>query len=153
MAKAGGGVLITGDKALDALLKGLPEKVQKQLSRKATRKAAKEIVLPDAKSRVPVDSGDLESSLTVKAMKRSRTRFGHQVQTKDGDFQGDQFYGAFIEYGTKERKHKSGKSVGRIDPGKNFAYLRPAVYENEPQIEQLYVTALKELIAALPPVK
>jgi HK97 gp10 family phage protein len=153
VAKAGGGVIITGDKALDALLKGLPAKVQKKLSRQATRKAAKEIVLPDAKARVPVNTGDLEESLTVKAMRRSRTRFGHEVRTKDVFYQGDQFYGAFIEFGTKERRHKSGKSVGRIDPAKGFAYLRPAIYDNEDRIEQLYVTAMRELIAELPTVK
>lgn len=153
MAKAGGGVIVTGDVALDKLLKGLPLMVQKKLSRQATRKAAKGIVLPDAKSRVPVNTGELESSLVVKAMKRSRFKFGHQVQTKDGFYQGDQFYGAFIEYGTKTRRHKRGKSVGRIDPAKGFAYLRPAVYENEQKIEQLYVDDMKELIAEIPPVK
>lgn len=147
MAKAGGGVLITGDKQLDRLLKGLPLAAQKKLSRKATRKAAKDIVLPEAKNLVPVDTGDLEESLVVKAMKRSRGRFGHQVQTKDGFYQGDQFYGAFIEFGTKERQHKSGKDAGRIDPAKNFAYLRPAVYDNEGRIRELYVTAMHELIS------
>lgn len=149
MAKAGTGVIITGDKELDRLLKGLPLKVQKKVSRSATRKAAKDIVLPDAKSRVPVDTGDLEESLSVRAIKRSRTKFGHEVRTKDGFYSGDQFYGAFIEFGTKERKHKSGKQVGRIDPAKNFAYLRPAVYDNDARIRALYVTAMKELIAEL----
>jgi hypothetical protein len=92
VAKAGGGVIVTGDKELDKLLRGLPLKVQKKVSRQATRKAAKDIVLPDAKSRVPVDTGDLEESLIVKAIKRNRTKFGHQVQTKDGFYSGDQFY-------------------------------------------------------------
>ena len=144
--KAGGGVIVTGDKELDRLLRGLPLAAQKKLSRKATRKSAKEIVLPEAKSRVPVDTGDLEESLVVKAMRRSRGRFGHQVQTKDGFYTGDQFYGAFIEFGTHERVHKSGKPVGRIDPSKNFAYLRPAVYDNEGRIVQTYVDAMLELI-------
>lgn len=146
MAKAGGGIIVTGDKQLDKLLRGLPLKVQTKLSRQATRKAAKDIVLPQAKARVPVNTGDLEESLTVKAIKRSRSKFGHQVQTKDGFYSGDQFYGAFIEFGTKERQHESGKQVGRIDPAKNFAYLRPAVYDNEPQIRQLYVNAMQALI-------
>lgn len=144
--KAGGGVIVTGDKELDRLLRGLPLAAQKKLSRQATRKSAKEIVLPEAKSRVPVDTGDLEESLVVKAMRRSRRRFGHQVQTKDGFYAGDQFYGAFIEFGTEERQHKSGKPVGRIDPAKNFAYLRPAVYDNEGRIVQTYVDAMLELI-------
>lgn len=148
--KAGTGVIVTGVDELDKLLKGLPLKVQKKLSREATRKAAKEIVLPDAKNRVPVDTGDLEESLSVRAIKRSRYRFGHEVRTKDGFYSGDQFYGAFIEFGTKERVHKSGKQVGRIDPQKNFAYLRPAIYDNEQQIKTLYITAMQRLIQELP---
>lgn len=150
MGRAGTGVIVTGNRALNRLLKGLPEKVQKKLSRQATRKAAKEIVLPDAKNRVPVNTGDLEDSLIVKAMKRSRGRFGHSVQTKDGAYQGDQFYGAFIEFGTKERRHKGGKKVGRIDPAKGFAYLRPAIYDNRERIKELYVTAMKQFISELP---
>jgi HK97 gp10 family phage protein len=152
VAKAGAGVIITGDKALDRLLKGLPLKVQKKLSRQATRKAAKEIVLPDAKARVPVDTGDLDESLTVKAVKRSRTKFGHEVRTKDGFYSGDQFYGGFVEFGTKERQHKSGKSVGSVKPH-SFGFLRPAVYENESRIRDLYVTAMNALIAELPKIK
>jgi HK97 gp10 family phage protein len=148
MARASG-VIVTGDKALDVLLKGLPTKVQKKVSRNATRKAAKEIVLPAARSRTPVDTGELEESLVVRAVKRSRTRFGHYVGTKEGHYRGDQFYGAFIEFGTKERRHKSGKAVGRIDPAKNFAYLRPAVYDNQPQIRAMYVDAMKQLINEL----
>jgi HK97 gp10 family phage protein len=149
MAKAGTGVIVTGDKELDALLKGLPLKAQKKLSRKATRKAAKDIVLPEARNRVGVDSGELEDSLKVKAIKRSRSRFGHEVTTGDGFWKGDQFYGAFLEFGTKERQHKSGKQVGQIQPGAH-AFLRPAVYDNEGRITQLYVDAMKELISELP---
>lgn len=146
MARSGGGVIVTGDKVLDRVLRNLPVAAQKKLSRKATRKAAKEIVLPEAKNRVAVDTGELEESLAVRAIRRSRTRFGHQVGTKEGHYKGDQFYGAFIEFGTKERQHKSGKRVGRIDPAKNFAYLRPAVYDNRARITAMYVAAMKELI-------
>lgn len=153
MAKAGGGVVVTGDEVLDKLLRGMPLMVQKKVSRQATRRAAKEIVLPAAQERVPFNTGDLEESLTVRAVKRSRFKFGHEVRTKDGFYSGDQFYGAFPEFGTKERFHKSGKAVGRIDPSKNFAYLRPAVYDNEGRIRALYVSAMKEFIRELPKIK
>jgi HK97 gp10 family phage protein len=160
VAKAGGGVLVTGDKALDRVLRGMPVKLQKKLSRKATRKAAKDIILPDAKNRVPVDFGELEESLTVTAIKRSRYKFGHQVGTKEGHFRGDQFYGAFLEFGTKERFHKpkgdaksssidthkgQGKYVGSIEPYK-FTFLRPALYDNSDQVRDAYVEAMKEFI-------
>lgn len=143
--KAGGGVIVTGDEELDKLLAGLTPKLQKKLSRQATRKAAKDIVLPEAKARVPVDSGDLEDSLRVQAIKRSRSKIGHMVTTKDGFYKGDQFYGGFQEFGTKERQHKSGKSTGSIQPHSQ-AFLRPAVYDNEDRIKELYVSDLRELI-------
>ncbi len=143
--KAGGGVIVTGDKELDKLLAGLTAKLQKKLSRQATRKAAKDIVLPEAKARVPVDTGDLEDSLTVRAIKRIRGKIGHMVATRDGFFKGDQFYGGMIEFGTKERQHKSGKQVGQIRPHE-FAFLRPAIYDNEDRIKAEYVKGVRELI-------
>lgn len=140
-----GGVIVTGDKALDRLLAGLDGKLQKKLSRQATRKSAKDIVLPDAKARVPEDSSDLADSLVVRSIKRSRGKIGHMVTTKDGLYEGDQFYGGFLEFGTKERQHKSGKQVGAIQPHK-FAFLRPAIYDNEARISAEYVSDVRELI-------
>lgn len=143
--KAGGGVIVTGDRELDRLLATLPAKLQKKLSRQATRKAAKNIVLPEAKARVPEDTGDLADSLKVQAIKRSRNKIGHMVTTKDGFYKGDQFYGGFIEFGTKERKHKSGKDVGQIRPHE-FSFLRPAIYDNEERIKAEYVNDVRQLI-------
>lgn len=140
------GAIVTGDKKLDALLGGLELKLQKKLSRQATRKAAKDIVLPQAKANAPFDTGDLEESLTVRAVARKRGKVGHMVATKDGLWKGNQFYGAFMEFGTKERQHASGKGVGRIDPSKHGAFMRPAVYDNEARIRQLYVKDLEQLI-------
>lgn len=130
--KAGTGIAITGDRELDRKLKGMEGKFKKKLSRKATRKAAKEIVLPAAKANAPVGTGDLRKSLVVRTIKRSRSRIGHQVQTKDGFFKGDQFYGAFHEFGTARMKARP--------------FMRPAVYDNESRITSFYVAALKEAI-------
>ena len=132
MAKAGTGIMVTGDRELDAKLKGMPGRMQLKLSRKATRRAARGIILPDARAMAPVDTGALEKSLVVKAIRRSRTRIGHSVQTKEGFFQGEQFYGGFQEFGTKTM---------RADP-----FLRPALYSNETPIKALFVKAMKESI-------
>jgi len=132
MAKAGG-VVITGVKELDLKLAGMPARLQKKLSRQATRKAAKDIVLPDAKRNVPHDTGDLERSLTVRAIKRSRSRVGHSVETKDGFFKGNQFYGGFIEFGWDDKPEG--------DP-----FLRPALYGNENRIRKLFHNALRSFI-------
>jgi hypothetical protein len=158
------GVLVTGDKEIDRLLKSLPLKLQKKISRQATRKAAKDIVLPNARGEVPQKSGKLAASLTVRAAKARKGKFGHQVETKSGAYGGEgqgQFPGAFLEFGTKERFHKpykiidldeddgerekGRKSVGRIEKGK-FGYMRTAIYDHQERINQLYFQAMREFI-------
>lgn len=158
------GVLVTGDKEIDRILKGMPLKLQKKLSRQATRKAAKDVVLPNARGKVPQKSGKLAASLTVRASKARKGKFGHQVETKSGAYGGEggeQFPGAFLEFGTKERFHKpykvidasqddgeretGRKSVGRIDKGK-FGYMRTAIYDHQEKINQLYLRAMREFI-------
>lgn len=135
---------IEGAPELSRKLAEFEGKVGKKLHRKAARQAAK-LVLASAKMHVPVQYGTLESSLKVKAVKRSRTRIGVEVATAEGMFQGDSFYGGFVELGTKERFHKSGKSVGRIENQK-FSFLRPALYDNEEAVRRTYVDALREAI-------
>ena len=137
--------IVTGDKELDALLRGMPLAMQKKLSRGATRRSAKEIVLPAARAAVAVDSGELEESLKVRALARSRTRFGHIVTTGDGLGTGDTYYGASLELGTKERTQKTtGRTTGAITPHK-FAFLRPAVYDNADRIRAEYVKDVLEV--------
>ena len=70
---------VTGDKLIDKKLQSFPIQVQKKLSKKGTREVAKQIVLPDARRHAPRDTGALGRSLKVRALKRSRVRFGHRV--------------------------------------------------------------------------
>lgn len=115
--------------------------------RKATRAAAKH-VLELARQFVPVDEGDLEASLTVRAMKGRRRRgtVGASVLTREGMFRGDEFYGGFVEFGTRERFHRSGKSTGAVPAG-TFDYLRRALYEGEQKAKQEFITSLREFVA------
>lgn len=157
-------VLVTGDKEIDRLLKAMPLKLQKKISRQATRKAAKDIVLPNAKANIPIATGKLAASLAVRSAKARRGKFGHQVETKPGVYggdSGDQFPGAYLEFGTKERFHKpykvvdldqddgereaGRKSVGRIEKGK-FNYMRSAIYDHQGRINELYLQAMREFI-------
>lgn len=141
-------MVVTGDEILDTKLRGLPLRVQKKLSRQATRRGAK-MILNKAKQEVPVQRGALENSLVVRAMKRSRTRFGHQVVTRDGAFKGDTFYGSFIDLGTKERVQKTtGRRTGKID-AQEWRFLRPAVYDQSEALKRLYVVDMHELIREL----
>jgi hypothetical protein len=158
------GVLVTGDKEIDRLLKMLPLKLQKKLSRQATRKAAKDIVLPNSRAAVPVSTGKLAASLSVRAAKATKGKFGHKVETKPGVYSGEsgsQFPGVFLEYGTKERFHKprkvidstqddgeretGRKSVGRIPRG-DFGFMRTAIYDHKEQIKGLYLQAMREFV-------
>ena len=96
---------VTGDAALHAAMAKLPVGVQKGILRKATRKTTKP-VQASARAWAPHDTGDLEASIRVRALKRSRKNkdiVGSRVVTSQYDslYKGDQFYGAFQEFGTK----------------------------------------------------
>lgn len=135
--KAGGGVIITGERELDLKLMLMPFRLQKKLARDACKVACKDIVLPDAKQGVPVESGALEESLVVRAVKRSRSKKGSQVgysvQTKDGFFQGDEFYGGFQEFGWDDKPEG--------DP-----FLRPALWGNTNKVRALFVAVMRFFI-------
>jgi len=62
------------------------------------------IVASRVKALVPVDSGLTRSSVKVRAAKRSRKGFGINVQIGEGDYKGETFYAAFVEYGTIKNK-------------------------------------------------
>ena len=146
--KAGGGIVVTGTREIDKALAKFEVNVQKKITRKATRAGAK-LVLEAAKILVPSGYGDLERSLKVKAVQKrkgkGRGRIGHSVRTGEVFFQGEQFYGGFIEFGTKERWHDSFKSTGKIEPGVHD-YLRPALYQNKGPIKKLFESAMREAI-------
>jgi len=86
---------------LNRKLKTLESKVEKKLTRQALRAGAR-VIAKEAKLRAPVDTGTLRSKIKVWALKRSRTRIGVLVGTSAKDYTGNQFYGAFAEYGTKD---------------------------------------------------
>ncbi len=134
-------IVLTGFRRVDDRLKALPEKLLKQALRSATRDIAK-LTLRMARDEAPHDTGELERSLTVKALKRSRRWkwfVGSSVQTREGMFTGDQFYGGFLEYGTNRRRTKSGANRG-IGPER--AYLRPALYRFPDRKRRLFQVAL-----------
>lgn len=83
MAKSGL-VVITGDKEIDRRLKSLLPRIQKKVLRSAMRKGMK-LVLADAQARVPVLTGLTKEHLKLKAMKRSRSRVGLNVQVGNAE--------------------------------------------------------------------
>lgn len=150
MAKNHFKMTVTGDKEIDAALLKIAGRHEtakhiNKFMRKATREAVKEIVLPKVKAATPVDTGALEDSLTVRALKRSRTRLGSGIMPRNSGpsefknplFAGDQFYLGFLEFGFKT------KGGGFYPPD---MILRLPLYSSEKQVKHKIISGLKEWI-------
>lgn len=134
-------IAMTGVERLDKKLKRISEgggagSVNKAM-RTATRSAVKDIVLPKVRSQIPVDTGFLESQLTVKSIERSKTKMGHKVGFKDLLFQGETFYGGFHEFGYV-------LPGGTAVPGDSF--LRPPLYDSEAQVRRAIIAGIRAWI-------
>ncbi len=107
--------------ALDRKLKSMPVKIARGIQRKAARRAAKP-VLAAARANMPAKSGQLKKSLKIRSYKsRKKGIYGVRVMTGKKWFKGDQFYAAFVEFGTRfqapkhplKRAAQSTKSVAQ----------------------------------------
>ncbi len=97
---------LRGDRQLIAALKDMRTADQKASVRGALRKAGKKIQA-SIKANAPRETGQLRKAVKVRAMKRSRVRFGIRVATSPHGrnlFEGEAFYGGFIEFGWKAGK-------------------------------------------------
>ena len=129
MSKGGFDISIIGMPELERLFKTLPATVQGKALRPALREAAKDLrgqlkLIPYRKS------GRLAASFTIRAMKRSRTGIGIDVNTgtreqlgipasrKDGGPRG--YYPAALEWGRKPnaKKRHNKASRGKFREGK-----------------------------------
>jgi HK97 gp10 family phage protein len=132
--KSGAGVTFTiaGQKELTKALRGLPVKVQKNVIRQAMR-AGMKLVQEEAKRVAPVgETGDLKSAIKIRAGKTRRGSIAIEVRVGEGDFKGDQYYAAFLEYGTSRM------------PAKPF--LRPALDQAGPKARAV---AMEKLLSGV----
>ena len=129
-------VSVTGLKELDRKMRALEPAMQKKIIRKAARRAAKP-VLDRARAFAPRRSGALERSLKIRALRRSRRRtaIGVQVSTDKGWFKGDEFYGAFVELGTKHIEAKK--------------YLRDARDQSRGAVKEVWIKELRQILSEL----
>lgn len=125
-----GAHVVTGDQEIIEIIGLLEPKLGKKAMRKSLRAAAKTIILPEAKIRVPVDTGELEESLTVRAMSRSRTRYGYEVVTRPTSDAAE--YAMVVEFGTKHTPAAK--------------YLRDSGYGNERRVVDFAIRDVKEVI-------
>jgi HK97 gp10 family phage protein len=94
-------IVLTGDSALNAKLNELTSKQAKEAIRKAARPALQG-TLAAARSLAPKRTGRMAKNIKIRAIKRSRSRVGMRVTlSKEGDYTGKAFYGAFNNYGWK----------------------------------------------------
>lgn len=142
-------IQITGLEELDKYFVGLEDKIQKQALRKAVREVAK-FTRVLALEYVPEDTGLLASSIKVRARKRTNRRserhvVGIAVNVGEKLFTGQTFYGGFLEFGTKDRFHKTGKYVGKVARG-SFDFLRRALYSFPERKREIYREILSDWI-------
>lgn len=141
-------IIVTGDKELDARLRAFEPKVRNKFARKALREATKR-VREEFIKRVPVDTGALKRSSTVRSLKRSTKRIGAMVVVnttklydirqkgsgKRPQWQGQDFYyPAVIEYGSINVPAQ--------------APMRKALYENKEYTVSRFKASLREAIAS-----
>lgn len=132
--KAGSGIrgefVISGGDALAAALAEVGKAMEKKILARAMRDAAKPI-LADAKRRAPVLTGQLRKSLKIRSISRNRKKgqVGVVISTAKGFFKGDEFYGAFHEFGTKKM------------PARPF--IRPAFEANKARAVKIVGEAIK----------
>ena len=85
---------------------------------------------------VPVDKGALRRSLKIRALKRSRKNkhtVGVRVVTGEDFFKGEQFYGAFLEFGT---------ALISARP-----FLRPAHDRNKGTVKSIFQQQIRKIIS------
>jgi len=82
---------------------------------KAARIAARMHLIQPAKAAMPVASGQLKKATKLRSIKRSRVSAGVWVGFSEKDFVGDQFYGAFQEWGFRIGSRKLGDSRRKIE--------------------------------------
>lgn len=141
MASVVGGVVITGMIELDRMLKQMPTELNHRILGAANAAAAKPLVAA-AQSIAPIGkTGNLKKSIgAVKIAISKANEIGtvHVGPRRKGGYRGN--HGHLVEFGTAQRFHKSGKSVG-VMPKKPF--MSPALDRTKDQIEN----TRKEFIA------
>lgn len=145
--KAGGGrrvrINVTGVPSIDRKLRTLPDKVARKVLRQAIRKGLKP-VRAEAQRLVPVDSGLTKRSIKVRAWpKRRRGQVALEVRTADGDYQGETFYAAFVEFGHFQGPRAAG---GRRTWVPERPFMRPA-FDNKKRAARK--VAIREIHAGI----
>lgn len=119
-------VTMTGVPEIDRTLRTLPKRMKKKLLISAYRKAGR-LLVKNARSRIPVNQGDLRKSIGVVAWKNTEgneatVRIGPRRKKGSANMQG--WHSHLIEYGTKDREPRKGKTLVFEDRSGNLIFPR-----------------------------
>ena len=123
-SKSAGEILFAFDR-LDERFNNLELFVQSDVLKRAG-KAACEPILAEARALAPRKTGLLERSLHIRKGKAGGGSFSWLVSTSAGFYGGDDYYGAFQEFGWRSGKRKSFtkdaklRDVRKQNPGEHF---------------------------------
>jgi HK97 gp10 family phage protein len=90
-------------KQLARKLAKLERAARNKVVRKGIREGAK-IILKPARKAAPKRTGLTRKAIKTKVMKRKKDRIGLNVQIGKGEYKGETFYAAFVEFGTRRMK-------------------------------------------------
>lgn len=131
----------------NALFEGLSKAMEKKIARRATRAGAT-VVLNAARSIVGKRTGKLARGLRVRALKRSRKRFGHKVVTPTREYLGiakdaKHYYPAVLEYGTKGGRPWKSDPRKRTKARAPHPFMRPALKNNQGAVLEAVRSTIK----------
>lgn len=129
MVSVRGGIVVTGLKELDNALRGLSVDMNHRLLGAANKAAGKPLEDTEKRTVRKGKTNNLVNSIKrVLVPIKKADNIGVVLVGPQG--KGSNHAG-LVEYGTRDRYHKSGKYVGRMPP---FPYVRPAFNATKDQI-------------------
>lgn len=109
-------------------------------------RAAAEPIRDAAKAYAPKDTGQLEKSIKIKSARGEGDTVSVRVTTGAGDYLGDTFYGAFIEYGYKKGSRRLGDRRPQIAAQ---PYMGPAAEANKDRAIQIAAEVIRQELEKL----
>ena len=136
---------IVGERELKRMMESLPRKMSGPVVRKALREGSKPI-LAAARSSAPASEGNLKKSMSPGRGIRIKTyRYSGVTIAVVGPSWPLGAHGHLVEFGTKMRKTKNGRSTG-VGPAKPF--LRPAFDANVGLAQRIIASVMASGLAA-----
>jgi len=138
-----------------ALLNQVSAKVESALAMEAALAGA-EPVLAQMHVNVAKDSGNLDSQLAIRKVRKRRGRAAVMIGTGTRDYEGDGYYGSFVEYGYFRGKRDSrqikGSSRGANTQQRKWVppqpWARPAVDSTRSEATEVMRSVLRAGIEA-----